>query len=166
MRRSRLGLRGPCARGVRAVVRMRKSHRRSVGDGYEQQRVFRMRSLRTLGEELPQCGAWPWAGQRSRERSVLLPVRRAGTHRPRLRTDRGRCGEIGHVAVQCSKASEVNCYNCGKTGHLARECTIEASACGEIGHVAVQCSKASEVNCYNCGKTGHLARECTIEASA
>lgn len=39
-----------------------------------------------------------------------------------------RCGEIGHVAVQCSKASEVNCYNCGKTGHLARECTIEASA--------------------------------------
>lgn len=39
-----------------------------------------------------------------------------------------RCGEIGHVAVQCSKATEVNCYNCGKTGHLARECTIEASA--------------------------------------
>lgn len=39
-----------------------------------------------------------------------------------------RCGEIGHVAVQCSKASEVNCYNCGKSGHLAKECTIEATA--------------------------------------
>ncbi len=39
-----------------------------------------------------------------------------------------RCGEIGHVAVQCSKASEVNCYNCGKSGHVAKECTIEASA--------------------------------------
>lgn len=39
-----------------------------------------------------------------------------------------RCGEIGHVAVQCSKASEVNCYNCGKSGHVAKECTIEATA--------------------------------------
>lgn len=42
--------------------------------------------------------------------------------------DPGRCGEIGHVAVQCSKASEVNCYNCGKSGHVAKECTIEATA--------------------------------------
>lgn len=39
-----------------------------------------------------------------------------------------RCGEIGHVAVHCSKASETNCYNCGKAGHLAKECTIEATA--------------------------------------
>lgn len=39
-----------------------------------------------------------------------------------------RCGEIGHVAVHCSKASETNCYNCGKAGHVAKDCTIEASA--------------------------------------
>lgn len=39
-----------------------------------------------------------------------------------------RCGETGHVAINCSKTSEVNCYRCGESGHLARECTIEATA--------------------------------------
>lgn len=39
-----------------------------------------------------------------------------------------RCGETGHVAVDCGKSTELNCYNCGKSGHLAKECTIEATA--------------------------------------
>ncbi|RXM30495.1 Cellular nucleic acid-binding protein [Acipenser ruthenus] len=43
-------------------------------------------------------------------------------------SEAGRCGETGHVAINCSKTSEVNCYRCGESGHLARECTIEATA--------------------------------------
>lgn len=39
-----------------------------------------------------------------------------------------RCGETSHIAINCSKNSEVNCCHCGESGHLAQEFTIKATA--------------------------------------
>ncbi|CAD7680124.1 unnamed protein product [Nyctereutes procyonoides] len=40
--------------------------------------------------------------------------------------DKQKCGETGHIAINCSRTNEVNCYHCGEPGHLVKECTIEA----------------------------------------
>lgn len=79
-----------------------------LGDGYEQQWVFWMRSLRTLGEKLPQCRAWPWAGQRSRERwGLALNV---------------RMGLWMDSVFICVYSADLFCYRCGEQGHIARDC--------------------------------------------
>ncbi|MBN3317972.1 ZCHC3 protein, partial [Atractosteus spatula] len=53
----------------------------------------------------------------------------------------------------------LTCRRCGQEGHIALNCTEQiCRRCGGIGHVGSACTE--DIKCNLCGKPGHAYREC------
>ena len=85
-----------------------------------------------------------------------------------------RCGDFGHIAVDCRTKicafcharghvkercfSDPNncCEKCGTYGHAIEDCRL-CERCGDFGHAMDDCRTKI---CDECGKRGHLSEKC------
>jgi cellular nucleic acid-binding protein len=103
-------------------------------------------------------------------------------------TRSSQCGEVGHIARNCSKGGsygggfnsgygggggfggQKTCYSCGGIGHLSRKPPTQScfpARSRELDwlteHLTGDCVNGNK--CYNCGVSGHLSRDCPKEST-